>query len=171
MSKKSFSPLPTDRGVGHAIRESLEGWPPYFVLFRRANPTRRVVHPIFRINIENIPANRIFARTQNDPLTRAPDACGAVKVATRDSRMLGLERQLQVSLSTKDYGVRPLPRPRQVDENAIGSWKFVRAPLQVDEALIRRPLPNALRLLFAKSAFANFRGFCVHLVRLVILRP
>ena len=75
----------------------------------KGGPETTGAPPVVSIDFERISANQIFARNQNDMLTPALEACGATKVTTRDFRMLGGGRELQVSLRTKDFEVRALP--------------------------------------------------------------
>ena len=68
-----------------------------------SDPTCRIERPVPPLNFSRIPADQIFALNANDPSLTARDACGAIKVTSRDFRMIGPERDLQVPVSAADY--------------------------------------------------------------------
>ena len=88
----------------------LRGRPPYDAMFPTGDPPRRVARPTFAIDLNHVPPNQTFARSQaSDPVTATHSASGAKKATQHNLRTVGVDCDLQAPKESKDYELQTLP--------------------------------------------------------------
>ena len=110
-------------------------------MFPTGDPPRRVARPSFASDLNHVPSNQTFARSQaSDPVTATLNASGAKKATQHDLRTVGVDCNLQAPNESKGYELQTLPeRPVQTKGRRRWLMETRLGPNASGKARMRQP--------------------------------